>query len=48
MSKNIYIENCDYTFEYKCPLEWSNLKKTKDSKVRFCGECDKIAKVGGG
>ena len=41
MSKNIYIENCDYTFEYKCPLEWSNLKKTKDSKVRFCGECDK-------
>ena len=41
MGKKIYIENCDYTFEYKCPLEWKNLKKTKDSKVRFCGECDK-------
>tara|TARA_Y100000996_G_C22067554_1_gene455963 strand:+ start:157 stop:420 length:264 start_codon:yes stop_codon:yes gene_type:complete len=41
MSKKIYIENCEYTFEYKCPLEWKNLRKTKDSKVRFCGECDK-------
>ena len=41
MGKKIYIDNCEYTFEYKCPLEWKNLKKTKDSKVRFCGECDK-------
>ena len=41
MSKNIYIENCEYTFEYKCPLEWKNLKKTEDSKVRFCDECHK-------
>ena len=41
MSKNIYIDNCDYEFGYKCPLQWKNLKKTKDSKVRFCGECDK-------
>ena len=41
MSKKVFIDNCEYTFEYKCPLEWKNLKKTKDSKVRFCGECDK-------
>ena len=41
MSKNIYIDNCEYTFEYKCPLEWKNLNKTKDSKVRFCDECNK-------
>ncbi|MBC8311195.1 MAG: hypothetical protein H8E72_02730 [Candidatus Marinimicrobia bacterium] len=41
MSKKIYIENCEYQFEYKCPLEWKNLKKTKDSKVRFCDECNK-------
>ena len=41
MDKKIYIDNCEYSFEYKCPLEWKNLKKTKDSKIRFCGECDK-------
>jgi hypothetical protein len=43
MSKKIYINNCEevYTFEYKCPLEWKNLKKTEDSKVRFCDECNK-------
>mgnify|MGYP001440319410 CR=1 FL=1 len=43
MGKKIYINNCEevYTFEYKCPLEWKNLKKTEDSKVRFCDECDK-------
>ena len=41
MSKKIYIDNCEYIFEYKCPLEWKNLKKAKDSKVRFCVECDK-------
>jgi len=41
MSKKIYIENCEYSVEYECPLEWKNLKKTKDSKVRFCGECNK-------
>ena len=38
---SIYIDNCEYQFEYKCPLEWKNLKKTKDSKVRFCNECNK-------
>ena len=41
MSKKIYIDNCEYTFEYKCPLEWKNLNKTKNSKVRFCDECNK-------
>ena len=41
MNQKIYIDNCDYEFGYKCPLEWKNLKKTKDSKVRFCDECHK-------
>lgn len=26
-------------FKYKCPLEWENLAKTQDEKIRFCGEC---------
>ena len=38
---SIYIDNCEYKFEYKCPLEWENLKKTKDSKIRFCNKCNK-------
>ena len=41
MSKKIVIDNCEFQFEYKCPLEWKNLNKTKDSKVRFCNECNK-------
>ena len=41
MSKKIYIDNCEYEFGYKCPLEWKHLKKTKDLKVRFCDECNK-------
>ena len=41
MDKKIYIDNCEYRFEYKCPLEWNNLKRTQDSKIRFCDECNK-------
>ena len=41
MSRKIFIENCEYTVEYECPLEWKNLKKTDDPQVRFCGECSK-------
>ena len=41
MSKKIYIGNCKYSFEYKCPLEWKNLKRTEDSNIRFCNECSK-------
>jgi len=39
--KSIAINNCEYEFEYKCPLEWKNLEKTEDSQVRFCNECKK-------
>ena len=28
MSRTILIENCEYSVEYGCPLEWKNLKKT--------------------
>ena len=38
---NFNIENCEYKVKYKCPLEWKNLKETKDSKIRFCDECNK-------
>ena len=38
---NFNIENCEYKVKYKCPLEWKNLKETKDSKIRFCNECNK-------
>ena len=41
MSRTIFIENCEYSVEYECPLEWKNLKKTDDSKIRFCNECNK-------
>ena len=41
MARNLYIENCEYTVEYECPYEWKNLKKTGDSKIRFCNECNK-------
>ena len=41
MGKRIFIENCEYTVEYKCPLEWKNLKKTDDPQTRFCNECSK-------
>ena len=41
MGRRIFIENCEYTVEYECPLEWKNLKKTDDPQVRFCGECSK-------
>ena len=41
MSRSIFIENCEYSVEYECPLEWKNLKKTDDSKIRFCNECSK-------
>ena len=41
MGRRIFIENCEYTVEYECPLEWKNLKKTDDTQVRFCGECSK-------
>ena len=41
MNKKIYIDNCKYEFDYKCPLEWRNLKKTKDLNTRFCEECNK-------
>ena len=41
MSRTIFIENCKYSVEYECPLEWKNLKKTDDSKIRFCNECNK-------
>ena len=41
MGRRIFIENCEYTVEYECPLEWKNLKKTDDPQVRLCGECSK-------
>ena len=41
MDKNIYIDNCEYSFEYKCPLKWKNLKRTNKSKIRFCDQCNK-------
>ena len=36
------IENCYYKFEFKCPLQWDNLKKTDDSNIRFCNDCSKL------
>ena len=41
MARNLYIENCEYSVKYECPLKWKNLKKTDDPQVRFCGECSK-------
>ena len=41
MSRSIYIDNCEFSVEYECPLEWKNLKKTDDSQIRFCNECSK-------
>ena len=41
MSRSIYIDNCEFSVEYACPLEWKNLKKTDDSQIRFCNECSK-------
>ena len=38
---NFKIKNCEYQVKYKCPLKWSKLKETKDSKIRFCNECNK-------
>ena len=31
--------NCPSAFEFKCPLKWSKLKKTRDAAVRFCKVC---------
>ena len=41
MARNLYIENCEYSVEYECPLKWKNLKKTDDPTIRFCNECNK-------
>ena len=40
MARNLNIENCEYSVEYECPLDWGNLKKTDDLKIRFCNECN--------
>ena len=41
MGRKIFIDNCEYSVEYECPLEWKNLKKTDNSQIRFCNECSK-------
>lgn len=33
------IENCDYGFEFRCPLTLDDLQKTDSPNVFFCGEC---------
>ncbi len=38
--RQIYtIIHCE--FEFKCSLDWKNLKLTNDPKVRYCEECKK-------
>ena len=41
MARSLYIENCEYSVKYECPLKWKNLKKTDDLTIRFCNECNK-------
>mgnify|MGYP000742321081 CR=1 FL=1 len=41
MARSLYIENCEYSVKYECPLKWKNLKKTDDPTIRFCNECNK-------
>ena len=41
MGRRIFIENCEYSVEYECPIEWKKLDKTDSSTVRFCNECNK-------
>lgn len=33
------IENCEYRFDFKCPLTWSSLELTENKDVRFCKSC---------
>lgn len=33
------LQGCD--FEFDCPKDWKKLKRTFDSKVRFCDSCQK-------
>ena len=36
------IENCEFRFDYICPLKWSNLKKTDEPNIKYCDECSKL------
>ncbi|TWT37987.1 hypothetical protein KOR34_29530 [Posidoniimonas corsicana] len=33
------IENCDWAFEFQCPLGWERLVKTDKNGVRVCDVC---------
>lgn len=33
----IKIENCYFAFQ--CPKKWEELRKTKDTKIRYCDTC---------
>jgi hypothetical protein len=35
----LVIRNC--IWGYKCQAFWSDLSKTDDESIRFCGECEK-------
>ena len=37
--KRVYkVQEC---FEFVCPELWDGLERTKDKKIRYCGECSK-------
>ena len=36
------IENCEFRFDYICPLKWSNLKKTDEPNIKYCDKCSKL------
>ena len=33
------IENCEYRFDFKCPLKWESLELTDNRDIRFCKSC---------
>ena len=37
--KERIIENCEYRFDFKCPLTWESLELTENRDVRFCKSC---------
>lgn len=28
-----------YVFKFECPVDWEDLEKTDDEKIRYCGRC---------